>query len=165
MRPVLRSALRRTRGPQVPQKGLDKTGRRIVGFLATHGIQNATVLEVGGGLGELEIELLKPGAARAVNLELSPAYEVEMKRLLSEQALEGRVEWRVHDIAADPDAVDPADIVLLHRVVCCYPDYGLLSDDHLVADRDRAAFEDVCSQPAAMDERTEQSRSREALQV
>jgi hypothetical protein len=42
---------------------------------------------------------------------------------------------------------------------------GLLSDDHLVADRDRAAFEDVCSEPAAMHERTEESRSRELLQV
>ena len=30
--------------------------------------------------------------------------------------------WRLHDIAADPDAVEPADIVVLHRVVCCYPD-------------------------------------------
>jgi methyltransferase family protein len=91
------------------------------------------VLEIGGGVGEIEIELLKRGAARAVNLELSASYEQEMKRLLSEHGLEGQVEWRVHDIAADPDAVDPADIVLLHRVICCYPDYqallGAAADD------------------------------------
>ena len=33
---------------------------------------------------------------------------------------------RLHDIAADPEAVEAADIVVLHRVVCCYPDYQRL---------------------------------------
>ena len=108
------------------KKGLDKTARRIVEFLASHGIDDATVLEIGGGVGEIGIELLKRGAARSVNLELSPAYEKEAKRLLSEQGLEGRVEWRVHDVAAEPDAVHAADVVVLHRVVCCYPDYRAL---------------------------------------
>ncbi|MDQ3889536.1 MAG: methyltransferase domain-containing protein [Actinomycetota bacterium] len=108
------------------KKGLDKTARRIVEFLASRGIEGATVLEIGGGVGEIEIELLKRGAARAVNLELSPAYEEEAKRLPSEQGLEERVDWRVHDIAADPDPVEPADVVVLHRVVCCYPDYRTL---------------------------------------
>ena len=108
------------------KKGLDKTARRIVGFLTSHGIEDATVLEIGGGVGEIEIELLKRGAARAVNLELSPAYEEEAKRLLSEQRLEGRAEWRLHDVAAEPGAVEPADVVVLHRVVCCYPDYRAL---------------------------------------
>ena len=32
----------------------------------------------------------------------------------------------MHDIAVDPEGVEPADIVLLHRVVCCYPDYERL---------------------------------------
>jgi magnesium-protoporphyrin O-methyltransferase len=30
------------------------------------------------------------------------------------------------DIAEAPDAVAKADIVVLHRVVCCYPDYERL---------------------------------------
>lgn len=108
------------------RKGLDETARRMVGFLERQGIEDATVLEIGGGVGEIEIELLKRGAASAVNLELSPAYEEEAKRLLSEQGLEGRVERRLHDVAAEPDAVDPADVVVLNRVVCCYPDYRVL---------------------------------------
>jgi magnesium-protoporphyrin O-methyltransferase len=45
---------------------------------------------------------------------------------LQEAALEGRVDRRLHDIAVDPDGVEPADIVLMHRVVCCYPDYERL---------------------------------------
>jgi magnesium-protoporphyrin O-methyltransferase len=108
------------------KKGLDATARRMVDFLESRGIEGASVLEIGGGVGDIQIELLKAGAARAVNLELSPAYDAEAKRLLHEAALEGRVERRLHDIAVDPEGVEPADIVLLHRVVCCYPDYERL---------------------------------------
>jgi len=108
------------------KKGLDETARRMVEFLELRGIEDATVLEIGGGVGEIQIELLKRGAARAVNLELSPAYEEEAKLLLREAALEDRAERRVHDIASDPEGVEAADIVVLHRVVCCYPDYERL---------------------------------------
>jgi methyltransferase family protein len=98
----------------------------MVDFLESRGIEGASVLEIGGGVGDIQIELLKAGAARAVNLELSPAYDEQAERLLHEAALEGRVERRLHDIAVDPEGVDSADIVLLHRVVCCYPDYERL---------------------------------------
>jgi magnesium-protoporphyrin O-methyltransferase len=107
-------------------KGVDKTGRQMVAFLERHGIEGASVLEIGGGLGELQIELLKRGAARALNLEMSPAYDEEAARLLREAGVEGRAERRLHDIAADPAGVEPADVVVLHRVVCCYPDYERL---------------------------------------
>jgi len=108
------------------KRGLDKTARRMVAFLDQRGIDGASVLEIGAGLGEIHIELLKRGAARAVALELSPAYDSEAEPLLRALGLEQRVARRVHDVAADPDAVEPADIVVLHRVVCCYPEYERL---------------------------------------
>ena len=85
------------------------------------------MLEIGGGVGEIQLELLKRGAASAVNLELSPAYDAEAHTLLREAGIdERRVNRRLHDIAADPAGVEPADVVVLHRVVCCYPDYERL---------------------------------------
>lgn len=108
------------------KRGLDKTAGRMVDFLQQRGIEGATVLEVGGGIGEIQIELLKQGAARAVNLELSSAYDEEAAGLIREAGLEGRAERRLHDIAVERDGVEPADVVVLHRVVCCYPDYERL---------------------------------------
>ena len=108
------------------KRGLDKTARRMVAFLNRHGIEGASVLEIGGGIGEIQIELLKLGAARAVNLELSASYEEEAAKLLRRAGLEGRVERRLHDIAAGEDGVALADVVVLNRVVCCYPDYQRL---------------------------------------
>jgi magnesium-protoporphyrin O-methyltransferase len=84
------------------------------------------VLEVGGGVGEIELELLQRGARRATNLELSRAYDAEARRLLAEAGLEDRAERRLHDIALDPEGIEPADVVVMHRVVCCYPDYERL---------------------------------------
>jgi magnesium-protoporphyrin O-methyltransferase len=108
------------------KRGLGEIERHMVDYLETAGLEDASVLEVGGGVGELHIELLERGAARAVNLELSPAYDREAVRLLVEHGLEARVERRLHDIAEDPAAVEPADVVVLNRVVCCYPDYERL---------------------------------------
>jgi 2-polyprenyl-3-methyl-5-hydroxy-6-metoxy-1,4-benzoquinol methylase len=108
------------------KRGLDRTARRMVGFLEDIGLEGATVLEVGGGVGEIQIELLRRGAERAVNLELSSAYEREAERLLAEAGVQDRVERHLRDIAVDPDGIEPADVVVLHRVVCCYPDYERL---------------------------------------
>jgi magnesium-protoporphyrin O-methyltransferase len=117
------------------KRGLDKTAGRMVEFLEQRGIAGASVLEIGGGIGEIEIELLKRGAAHAVNLELSPAYDEEAAILVREAGLEGKSERRIHDIAFDPAGVEPADVVVLHRVVCCYPDYERLL--RAVADHSR----------------------------
>jgi magnesium-protoporphyrin O-methyltransferase len=108
------------------KRGLDKTAQTMVEFLRAVGLQGASVLEVGGGVGEIEVELLKAGAARAQNLELSPAYEQPARGLAGQAGVQGRIDWRIHDLAEDPGAVAPADLVVLHRVVCCYPDYARL---------------------------------------
>src|SRR3954464_6767652 len=108
------------------KRGLDRASRRMVGFLEAQGLAGSTVMEIGGGVGEIQIELLKHGAERTVNLELVAAYDGEARRLLAEEGLQDRAEGRLHDIAVDPDGVEPADVVVLHRVVCCYPDYERL---------------------------------------
>lgn len=108
------------------KRGLDGTARRMADFLVGWGVQGKSVLEIGGGVGEIQLELLKAGAARATNLELSPAYDAEAHALLAEAGLADRAERRLHDIAGGADAVEPADVVVLHRVVCCYPDYERL---------------------------------------
>lgn len=109
------------------KRGLDGTEQRIVDFLDGRGLEGASVLEIGGGVGHLQLELLRRGAARATNLELVDVYEAESRRLATEAGMAGRVERRRLDIAATPQQVEPADVVVLSRVVCCYPDYeGLL---------------------------------------
>jgi SAM-dependent methyltransferase len=108
------------------RNGLDRSAQPMVDFLAGRGIAGASVLEIGGGVGEVHLELLRRGAAHATNLELSSAYEQDAAELLAETGLAARVDRRLVDIAVDPATVEPADVVVLDRVVCCYPDHARL---------------------------------------
>ena len=109
------------------RRGLDGTSRRIVDFLKAQGVDGQTVLEVGGGIGAIQIELLKAGAARAVSVELTPTYEDVAAGLLSDAGLTDRVERRVMDFAQASSQVDGADVVIMNRVICCYPDMPRLA--------------------------------------
>ena len=108
------------------KRGLDSTQRRLVSFLTERGITDASVLEIGGGVGEIQIELLVPRCPQATNLEISQNYEAEAAALLERSGMADRVTRRLVDIATSPEAAEPADVVVLHRVVCCYPDYARL---------------------------------------
>jgi 16S rRNA G966 N2-methylase RsmD len=108
------------------KRGLDAAAQRMVDFVTANGIAGATVLEIGGGVGEIELELLRRGAAHATNLELVDTYDAPAAELAAEAGMTGRLTRRRLDIAAAPDQIEPADVVVLHRVVCCYPDYPLL---------------------------------------
>jgi hypothetical protein len=101
------------------RRGLDRAARRIADFLIGGGVAGDSVLEVGGGVGAIQLELLKAGAAQTTNVELSPEYEPYAAELLGDDA---RVERRVGDFVRDAVELEPADDVVLHRVVCCYPD-------------------------------------------
>jgi magnesium-protoporphyrin O-methyltransferase len=101
------------------KRGLTNTERDLVELVGD--VHGASVLEAGGGIGALQLELLDAGAARATNVELSAGYEDAAAELLA-----GRdVERRVGDFASEEIA--PHDVVVMHRVVCCYPDADALT--------------------------------------
>ena len=109
------------------RRGLDGTSRQIVDFIKKRGVEGKTLLEVGGGIGAIEIELLKAGMAHAVNVELAPTYEAAAGELLGEAGLADRVERRIMDFAEAGTEVEAADVVVMNRVICCYPDMPRLA--------------------------------------
>jgi 2-polyprenyl-3-methyl-5-hydroxy-6-metoxy-1,4-benzoquinol methylase len=109
------------------RKGLDGTSKRIVDFIRERGVEGKTLLEVGGGIGAIEIELLKAGMARAVNVELTPTYEAAASELIVEAGLGDRVERTVMDFAEAGIEIQTADVVVMNRVICCYPDMPKLA--------------------------------------
>jgi 2-polyprenyl-3-methyl-5-hydroxy-6-metoxy-1,4-benzoquinol methylase len=89
-------------------------------------VHDASVLDIGGGIGAIGLELLAAGADHATTVELSDGYEAEAAELAAERGVANRVDRRVADIVEDAGAVEPHDIVVMHRVVCCYPDADAL---------------------------------------
>lgn len=123
---VFTSKYARKTAKSLRESGLDDTATKMADFVTEQGLDGATVLEIGGGVGGLHLELLRRGASRATNIELSTAYESEATTLLAEYGLTDRVNRRIVDVVTNPEAVPSADIVVLHRVLCCYPDGAAL---------------------------------------
>ena len=104
------------------RRGLDENAQRLVDLALRDGVDGMTVLEVGGGVGAIQLELLKGGAARTTNVELSTAYEPYAEQIADEAGFNGRSDRRILDFAIDGTTIDEADVVVLHKVICCYPD-------------------------------------------
>lgn len=103
------------------KRGLDTRATAILDYLKTREIEGADVLEVGGGVGDFQVELLKAGVAKATNIELSQGYEVAATGLADDEGLSDRMERRFGDFVEIQAEVEPAQIVVLNRVICCYP--------------------------------------------
>jgi hypothetical protein len=104
------------------KRGLDDLERRMVESASAGGLAGARVLEIGGGIGKLQVELLEAGAASGEVAELVDAYRPFAAELAREQGLEERTAFVVADVLEEPDAVAPGDVVVLNRVVCCSSD-------------------------------------------
>ena len=114
------------------RKGLSATEQDLVELCGE--VSGATVLEAGGGIGALQLELLERGAAQATNVELSGGYEEAAAELLA-----GRpVDRRVGDFVSED--VEPHDVVVMHRVICCYPDVDALVGKAAHSARQRLAL-------------------------
>lgn len=110
------------------KKGLDSTAGPMVDALASLGLGDVSVLEVGAGSGTALVSMLEAGAKSAVAFDISTAYEAQARALLEARGIEGSVEWHTGDFVAMADRVGVNDVVFLNRVVCCYPDMEALVD-------------------------------------
>jgi 2-polyprenyl-3-methyl-5-hydroxy-6-metoxy-1,4-benzoquinol methylase len=113
------------------RRGLRGTSQDLVELAGD--VHGASVLDVGGGVGAIELELLAAGAERATNIELSGGYEQTAAGLIAERGVEARIDRHVGDFVTAE--IDPHDLVVMHRVVCCYPDVDALVGN--AADRAR----------------------------
>jgi hypothetical protein len=122
------------------RKGLAGSAGWLLQALTNDGVNERSVLEVGGGIGSLQIELLEAGASHATNVEIIDSYEAIARALIDEHGLEARVERQIADYARHPDHAPASDIVIMHRVVCCYPDPDTLTAGACSRARDRVAI-------------------------
>ena len=92
---------------------------RIADWAAEQGLDGATVMEVGGGIGQIQAELVRRGAARGTVVEVVADYEDAARELATATGIADRTAFVLADLLETPDAVEQADIVVLRRVVCC----------------------------------------------
>lgn len=104
------------------RRGPIPTTRMLAEALRAEGVEGATILDVGGGVGALGRALLGAGARRVTQVEASPAFHTNAQALAEEGGYADRADYRLGDFLDLADDIDPADVVALDRVICCYPD-------------------------------------------
>ena len=102
--------------------GPDATTATLVDMIRDRGISGSSLLDIGGGIGVIDHELLRAGAGHAVLVDASgPAVEMARREARRRGTLD-RLEFVDGDFVSRASDVDVADIVTLDRVICCYPD-------------------------------------------
>lgn len=119
--PLVRRKLRRYR-----KKGPSRTTGLLLSGLRQQGVEDATILDVGGGVGVIGQELLATGAASVVEVEASPEFAAVARQEAAGRGTADRMEVLEGDFVDLAPDLAPADTVTLDRVICCYPHMRLL---------------------------------------
>ena len=102
--------------------GPDAMQRDMLEQLDGLGLSGRTLLDIGCGVGVLHQALLERGAVRALGVDLAPKMLDHARERAHAMALDERVEYRLGDFVEMEAEIDTADLTLLDKVVCCYPD-------------------------------------------
>lgn len=104
------------------RKGLRTTTRFLVDWLREERLEEMTLLDIGGGVGGIQLALLASGLRGATDVDASEAFLQIAREEAAEQGVGNRIEF-IHGDFADMSTRPPhADIVTLDRVICCYDD-------------------------------------------
>jgi len=110
------------------KKGPSKTTSMLLDAIHEKGVQGLDFLDIGGGIGAIQYDLIKAGASSGTSIEASSAYIDAVKEETLQNDLVERVSYKHGDFTTMASDVDSADIVTLDKVICCYDDMSELVD-------------------------------------
>ena len=106
--------------------GPDPTTQVLVDALVSAGVKDATVLDVGGGVGAIQHALLERGAASTTDVDASAEYLRAAKEEGARRGTANRMSFVHGDFVTVAPDIEPVDVVTLDKVICCYPDMETL---------------------------------------
>ncbi len=108
------------------EEGPAETTILLIDALKEQGIEGSSLLDIGGGVGAIQFDLLEAGADRATAVDASAAYLRASKEEAERLGFAERIRHHHGDFVAISPQVEPSDIVTLDRVLCCYHDMRAL---------------------------------------
>ena len=104
------------------KKGFETSQMQLMEGLKQAGYQDAKILEIGSGVGHLHQTLLEQGARSAVGVDLAPKMIDEARHWAEERSLTDRTDYVEGDFVEIYPTLSNADVTVMDKVVCCYPD-------------------------------------------
>jgi magnesium-protoporphyrin O-methyltransferase len=108
------------------EQGPMPSTRALIEALKAEGVKGATLLDIGGGIGAIQHELLDAGVTHATSVDASAPYLDAARAESERRGDDGRVTYLHGDFIDLAESVPSADIVTLDRVVNVYPDWERL---------------------------------------
>ncbi len=108
------------------RKGPAGSTRRLIDALAAGGVEGRTFLDIGGGIGAIQCELMARGAKGGTGVDASPAYLQAARAEAVRRGYGDRIRHVGGDFTFLASDLEAADLVTLDRVLCCYPDMPAL---------------------------------------
>lgn len=94
----------------------------LLDAIRAEGIEGASLLDVGGGVGAVQHELLGAGVGSAVSVDASSAYLAAAREEAERRGHADRLDQRFGNFVDLAPQIEQADIVTLDKVICCYHD-------------------------------------------
>jgi len=110
------------------KKGPIPSTRALIEALKAERVQGATLLDIGGGIGAIQHELIDAGLAHVTFVEASEPYLDAARKESQRRGHDGRITFLHGDFVGLADSIAPAKIVTLDRVINVYPEWERLTD-------------------------------------
>ncbi|HEY1390828.1 MAG TPA: methyltransferase domain-containing protein [Ktedonobacterales bacterium] len=106
--------------------GPARTTRLLLDALRAEGVDGATLLDIGGGVGVIPLELFSAGLRSATDVDASGEYLAVARAEAQRRGYAGQITYHHGNFVELAREIEPADIVTLDRVLCCYHDMPAL---------------------------------------
>lgn len=102
---------------------LKKSSRALLEVVKKLPLQGKALLDIGGGIGVIPLELFREGIHQTTHIEISEASRQAFLLEAKRQAIIDKVESKCGDFLDIHHHVNTADLVTLDKVICCYENY------------------------------------------
>jgi len=108
------------------RKGPKGFTRELIDYLKAQGVAGKSLLDIGGGLGAIQHELVAADLAMVTNVDGSSAYLAICKEEAELRGYADKATYHHGNFVELADQIEPADIVTLDKVLCCFDDVDSL---------------------------------------
>ena len=106
------------------KKGPRKPTKLLIKALASENLTNLSLLDIGGGVGIIPLELLPKGLDKVTDVDASEGY-INIAKTEAEKR-QHHINYELGDFVAIQEHITTHDIVTLDKVICCYPNVDAL---------------------------------------
>lgn len=104
------------------RKGFEPSQQQLIKGITQASYRDKTLLEIGCGVGHLHQSLVEQGSLFAVGIELASEMIIEATDWAKQRGISEKTKYIEGDFIDIAETIEPADIVIMDKVVCCYPD-------------------------------------------